>query len=303
MKKVIVTGAGGFIGGSLVKRFLELGVEVYGVGRSHMSLMRFMDNDNFHGVCASFDDYSSLAEAINCQKPDAFYHLAWAGKLSSSDLMDVDIQLGNVKAATSAAEAAIKLGSKRFVFCSSSYQSLVDEKTNTPVNVYGLCKKTAQDLCYALCTNTGTGYNSAILTNTFGVGDHSKKAVNFFIKTMLENKPLSLVKGEHKNDWLYIDDTVNGLVNIGTKGLQGKHYYIGHRKITKFKEKLTEMKDVLMSRSEMNFGQYPETTYIDYDRFDLDALYNDTGFECKADFKESILKTAEWVKGLDWDAH
>ena len=29
---------------------------------------------------------------------------------------------------------------------------------------------------------------------------------------------------------------------------------------------------------------------------DLEALYRDTGFECKSDFEESILKMVKWIK-------
>ncbi len=46
----------------------------------------------------------------------------------------------------------------------------------------------------------------------------------------------------------------------------------------------------------MLFGEFNDGANIDYSQRDLDALYNDTGFECKSDFHESILKTAEWLK-------
>lgn len=35
---------------------------------------------------------------------------------------------------------------------------------------------------------------------------------------------------------------------------------------------------------------------IDYSMIDLEALYRDTGFECKSDFEESILKMVKWIK-------
>lgn len=40
---------------------------------------------------------------------------------------------------------------------------------------------------------------------------------------------------------------------------------------------------------------------VDYRNIDIEALYNDTGFECKADFKDSILKTAAWLKRKEYD--
>ena len=63
-----------------------------------------------------------------------------------------------------------------------------------------------------------------------------------------------------------------------------------------FRSKLIAMKDILHSKSELKFGEYKDETFVNYTDFDLDALYNDTGFECKSNFRESILKTAEWLK-------
>ena len=45
------------------------------------------------------------------------------------------------------------------------------------------------------------------------------------------------------------------------------------------------------------FGAYPDAkSGVDYKYIDKDALWRDTGFECEIDFKESIMKTANWLK-------
>ena len=49
----------------------------------------------------------------------------------------------------------------------------------------------------------------------------------------------------------------------------------------------------------LEFGYYPDDGYIDYSEIDLNALYQDTGFECKADFDDSIRKTAAWLKSQE----
>ena len=40
---------------------------------------------------------------------------------------------------------------------------------------------------------------------------------------------------------------------------------------------------------------------MDYSLIDLESLRQDTGFECKADFRESIMKTVEWLKEQNSD--
>ena len=56
------------------------------------------------------------------------------------------------------------------------------------------------------------------------------------------------------------------------------------------------MRDALQPEMELTFGGMEEDTFIDYSLIELDTLYNDTGFECQADFRESIIKTAEWLR-------
>ena len=63
-----------------------------------------------------------------------------------------------------------------------------------------------------------------------------------------------------------------------------------------FRNIISKIRDIIASDIELGFGEYPDAPSVDYSLIDLDALYRDTGFECKADFKESILKTAEWIR-------
>ena len=151
-------------------------------------------------------------------------------------------------------------------------------------------------MCASMAYRGHIGFVKVILTNTFGPGDRSDKAVNTLVRSMLDRKPLRLVEGKRANDWVFIDDTVNGLITAAENGVDFRDYDIGHGEITTFREKIITMRNTLCPSIELPFGTMQENTYIDYSSIDLDALYRDTGFECKADFRKSILKTAEWVK-------
>ena len=74
-----------------------------------------------------------------------------------------------------------------------------------------------------------------------------------------------------------------------------KEYYVGHRKLRTFKEWMIMIKDCIAPDVNLRFGEYLDNQQIDYSMVDLDALYLDTGFECKADFENTMKKTAKWV--------
>ena len=77
MKKAIVTGAGGFIGGALTELLLDKGMTVYGVGISEKALGRHTGKANFYPIIADFTKYGSLHEQIEERDIDVFYHFAW----------------------------------------------------------------------------------------------------------------------------------------------------------------------------------------------------------------------------------
>lgn len=151
-----------------------------------------------------------------------------------------------------------------------------------------------------ICEIGGGIFLHVLISNTYGPYDYNFKAVCQFIKKMVNNEPLKLINETDLAEWVYIDDTVNGLIAAGEKGKNLEKYYIGHRKILTFKDYIVSLKKVLNSKSKLDFGAYQEKMGYNYNKLDLEKLYNDTGFECQADFKKSILKTKKWLEEIGY---
>lgn len=292
MKSAVVTGAGGFIGHALSKKLLEGGCRVYGVDVAGQSMKDLENYENFRPICTNLAD-GSLRQNID-GVVDVLYYLSWGGKLGGRDLYDADLQTSNI---ATAARVCTDMGGlcRRFIFAGSSYEFMKNKSKDIPFCIYGVAKRAAADMCASIALRSRMEFNKAILTNTYGVGDRSEKAVNTIAWAMMNGLPLKLVEGDRPNDWVYVDDTVEGLIHAAC-GISFKEYYIGHSEITTFREKITMMRDVLCPDRELKFGEMPEDTYIDYSETDLNALGDDTGFMCREEFNSSIIKTAEWLR-------
>ncbi|MDR1033435.1 MAG: NAD(P)-dependent oxidoreductase [Bifidobacteriaceae bacterium] len=303
MKKALITGATGFIGGALAKRLLLSGDRVFGVGRNVAKLNELKQFGDFHPVQAEFSDYINLDKKINECDFDAVYNFAWQGTSSAhGDYENYEVQLTNVKVAADLATVLPKLCSENACALNiGSYSKenvLVNSKTKFNPNIYGITKGVASELFMAILYKNHISCNALALPNVYGPNDKTNTAIVFFIKKLLANEPLNLIPSDTVDDWLYIDDAVDGIIAASTSKKAFTEYYVGHREITTFEQKLTAMKEALNSKSELNFGKFQRTIQVNYQAFDLDALYNDTGFEAKTDFKESIVKTAEWIATL-----
>ena len=293
MKNVVITGASGFLGGALTGAFLNNGDEVFAVVKKESEIVHLPEHINIYPIICDFIDYERLS--------DYFVHLAWAG-VAGAESKQIVTQVENIKATCIAMEQANILQVKRFLFAGSSYQYRMEafmqdgKEQFVQKNIYGLAKQAAGDLLKAIAIKYNIHFNKVLFTNVFGIGDDSTRSTNTFIKQLLSGEDLRLIDGEHKHDWIYIDDAVQGMLAILKKGNNGMSYYVGNRKLNSFREIITEVRDILSPKAGLYFGCYDDNGYIDYSQIDLEALYRDTGFECKSDFKESIMKTAEWLK-------
>jgi len=122
MKKIIVSGASGFIGQALIHALIEQGVEAYGLCSHPEKWVAPVPGGNLHIMRAEFTDYKKLPQIINGQGFDAFVHLAWQGYGTAKN--DYAVQFANVAYACDAVEAAVSCRCKRFLFVSSIHEFL-----------------------------------------------------------------------------------------------------------------------------------------------------------------------------------
>lgn len=295
MKTAIVTGAGGFIGGALTDFLISKGVIVYGVDISEKALARHSGNANFHPIIADFTKYSQLYEMLHADI-DVFYHFAWQGY--GKDTQNFDVQIENVIGTERACEAAVKLCCKKIVFACSSYEYQKNEIGDKIgyCSIYGAAKTASKAFARATAHRAGVTYCGAIFTNVFGVGDRSNRSSNSIIRQLLCGEDLKSIKGDALYDWSYIDDVVGGLYAIGISGIDEKEYYVGSNRLRPFRDIITEVRDILAPNAKIDYGAFEDTAFVDYTGIDIYELYRDTGFYPNCDFRESVLKTAEWLR-------
>lgn len=297
MKTAIITGVSGFIGKAFALHLAEKGYQIYGItrkaqsnslaGKAYISLVSYDPSD------------PSIAPALPLDA-DVFVHLAWDG-ISDGNYKNVQVQLDSLNMTVEMLQLALARRCKKFILAGTNQSYLKDtnpvDGRESYCSVYGAFKLACRDIGRALAFGR-MQFCTASYTNVFGVGDTSHRTANLFIDKIRRGIALDLIEGTNLYDWIYIDDATAGLAAVAEKGVNNRDYYIGSRTLRTFRAILTEVRDILNPEAALNWGTYQDTSYTDYSKIDLDALYRDTGFECSCDFRESILKTAEWVETL-----
>lgn len=304
MKKVIISGAGGFIGKALTKKMLEQEIEVWALVRNKEELRELEGNSCLHTIEAELKNYIYLKERLDVRGADAFFHLAWEGT-SGEPFKNYQLQMNNAVYSGDALNLAIELETKKFIMASTinivevmGYFGKADIKPRYTC-IYSTAKLAAEMICKTIAHQEGIDINVALIANSYGPGDYSRTIPNVLISHLLKKQSPDLVEGNFLYDWVYIDDIIAGLYAIAEKGKNQKSYYIGHRSLKTFKEIANEVKNILAPEVELRFGVYPDTMALDYDKIDVDELYKDTGYIATSDFKKTIVKTAKWLEIRD----
>lgn len=302
MKKVVVSGASGFLGKNLIKRLSDDGIFVYALVRdlSHIE-NEFKNKKNIKIVELQLSDIVFLDKRINDNEIDVFFHFAWEG--SSGPLRgNYTIQLENVNNTCQAVEVAKKINCKKFVFAESimeyEIQKAINSNKDVSINtLYSTAKLTAKYMAKTIANSIGISYIGALISNIYGEGEKSARLINTTIRNLINKKHCSFSSGEQMYDFIYIDDAVSMLKLIGEKGEKNETYYIGNREPQKLKTFLIKLKDIVDSNALLGFCELPNpNTVLDYNEFDRKILFKRFNFMPQVSFEEGIKRTFESIK-------
>ncbi|MCM1161408.1 MAG: NAD(P)-dependent oxidoreductase [Roseburia sp.] len=303
MKDAVITGANGFIGSAILKMLVKNNIKVYAVVRNRESLKEFWGNSLVDIIESDFAHYEKeLPERIP-KDVDVFYHIAWEGAYGPI-LGDYTQQIKNIQYTCDAITMAHKLQCKKFIMAGTINElellQFFHAEKDVPRKacIYGISKLSCDLMCKTLANEYGILYNTAIIGSCFGPGDRSKRIHNVFISNMLNGTRPKLISKDTLHDWIYIDDVAEMFMHIGDKSVNMKNYYLGHNYLRKLEDILYEVRDILNPKVELVFGEIESSFLIDYSLVDLNSVYEDTDYVCKTDFKEAVLKTADWIKEI-----
>ena len=301
MEYVIVTGANGFIGKTLVNALLEKGYHVVALD------VRFDDvlanEERVTCVNVTNKEVAALAEEIPHQEYRCFFHLAWAGT-SGPARADYAVQLNNVKLACDYIKLCSEIDCKRVVYASSinemeTYEYLQSDNIEPAGGyIYGTGKLAAHLMGETVAKLNGIEFIPVIITNIYGVGEKSARMIYTSINKLVHKEHCSFTAGYQTYDFIYITDAINSIIAVAEKGKAFNRYYIGSGEPKPLREFLLEMRDIVDPEAELGLGDIPfKGVDISYDQFDLKKVERDTGYRNEVPFAEGIRMTADYIRG------
>ena len=309
MNHIMVTGATGFIGSSLVRRLIKDGVEVTAlvrdVTKAKVCIRGVKDQSIFYYVWDN--SVSALAEYMKEKQVDCVVHLA-TRYITRSSWEDIDdLVESNITFGMKILEAMRIAGVRNMVNSSTSWQHYQNEPYN-PVNIYAATKQAYEDILKYYTDAEGIRTIILEIYDTYGPFDERNKILNCWKKAGKKNEVIALSPGEQKLDYVYIEDVLDGIILavqkleqpvITAEGYEAK-YALSTEEVYSLKELAEIFEEVYGKKIPVIWGgrEYREREVMEpYRR--LERL---PGWNTKYDFRSGLIKMKESEQVKD-DAH
>ncbi|NDB95178.1 MAG: NAD-dependent epimerase [Verrucomicrobia bacterium] len=244
-RRVLVTGAAGFIGYHLSERLLRQGDEVvgldnlndyYDVKLKEARLERLQKNRAFRFLKTDLGDRTGVEKIWHEVKPEVVVHLAAQAGVRYSLTHPHAYARSNLEGMLDVLEAcrAEKTGNLIFASSSSVYglnQSLpFSERDNVdhPVSLYAATKKANELMAHSYAHLYGIPCTGLRFFTVYGPWGRPDMAYYKFTRAILEGKEIELYgDGKMQRDFTYVDDIVEAVARLTSKPAVGNPKWDG----------------------------------------------------------------------------
>lgn len=223
MKKVLLTGAAGFIGQHCLRELIREGYGI--IAAYHTKLPEIEYSDQVKWIRADLTDDLKPIEDTLCETPvDMLLHLAWGlGKgyqSSAENTIWLEKSLELVK-------LFIKHGGKRVVTVGSCFEYAASQyplKEDSPLNpdtLYGECKRSLYTAAGQLCRANRISYAHIRIFYTFGKGENGMRVIPYVIDELLAGRDPRCSSGVQVLDYMCVEDVARAIVQCLERDVRG----------------------------------------------------------------------------------
>ena len=258
MKRVLVTGAAGFIGSHLTDALLARGDEVLGLDEfndyydpavKRGNLAGALAQPGFALVEADICDEAALRAAFERFRPEVVVHLAARAGVRPS-LQDPNLyHRVNVIGGQHILDACRDFGPSHLVFASSSsvyggstaVPFTEDDPVMRPISPYAATKRMNELQAHVYSHLYGLHVTMLRFFTVYGPRQRPDMAIHKFTRNLLRGEPIPVFgDGSTRRDYTYIDDIVQGLLGCVDTPLRYEILNLGESRTTTLAE-LVEM--------------------------------------------------------------
>lgn len=231
-KKILVTGAAGFIGFHLAKKLCESGWDVAGIDNlneyydvtlkyDRLDILKSGKNFHFHKI--DLIEKEKIKELFREQEFDYVVNLAAQAGVRYSLINPYSYIDSNITGFLNILEACRKFPVKHLIYASSSsvygantkMPFSVHHNVDHPVSLYAATKKANELMAHTYSNLYDIPTTGLRFFTVYGPWGRPDMALFIFTKKIFNNQPIDVYNnGKMKRDFTYVDDIVDGIIKL-----------------------------------------------------------------------------------------
>jgi len=303
MKKVLLTGANGFIGRHAIPFLVKLGYEVHAVFYPNDSGLNEGKNIFLHRCnLLNMEEQKQLLIEV---KPTHLLHFAWyavPGKYWTS--------LENIRWVQTSLELLMNFtsqGGKRAVLAGTcaeydwNYGYCSEGITPTrPQTLYGTCKNSLQEILSQFSKQTGISSAWGRIFFLYGPYEAKTRLIPSVITSLLQGLPARCTDGNQIRDFLHVEDVASAFVSLLDSNVEGPVNIASGQPVA-LKTIIYTIADLLGKRYLVKLGVLPtpenEPSFL---VADVRKLNQQVGWKPKITLEAGLKSTIEWWKNTSY---
>ena len=329
--KILVTGSAGFIGSALTLRLLARGDTIVGIDNHNdyydpaikeARLERFINNPNYTHLRVDLTNGKIIEETFTKYKPERVVNLAAQAGVRYSIENPLAYINSNIVGFAHILEGCRHNDIEHLVYASTSsvygantsMPFSVHQNVDHPLSVYSASKKSNELMAHTYSHLYRLPTTGLRFFTVYGPWGRPDMALFLFTKAILSNEKIKVFNhGQHRRDFTYIDDIVEGIIRIldnpathnpnwdsekpdpGSSNAPWRVYNIGNNKPVELMDYIAALEKALGKKAEKEFlplqaGDVPET-YANVD--DLVEQFN---YKPNTSIEDGINSFVSWYR-------
>jgi UDP-glucuronate 4-epimerase len=233
-KSILITGVAGFIGFSVAQRFLKLNWKVFGVDnlnnyysvslkKKRIIQLKKISNKKFFFFKIDIKNRSSLEKIFRNNNFDIVLNLAAQAGVRYSLVNPKSYIESNLMGFFNVIDLSKYYKIKHFIFASTSsvygnlekYPLKEEYPTDSPIQLYAATKKSNEVIAHSYSAMHKLKVSVLRFFTVYGPWGRPDMALFSFTKNIIEKKNINIFNnGNHTRDFTFIDDIVQGIINL-----------------------------------------------------------------------------------------
>lgn len=296
MKRVLVTGASGFLGQQCLQQLLLRDYEIHAISSS----VQDKQND-IHWHQLDLSDYAKTNQIVKEVGATHLMHLAW--RAAHSGLWNAMDNQPWVGISINLLDAFREHGGKRVVGVGSCgeydwRQGICVEglSPTQPDTFYGVCKGAVRDVFMDIGQRTDLSIAWARPFFIYGPGEHPSRLVSNVIVSLLKGEEALCSHGRQVRDYLHSQDVADGLVTLLESSVE-ETINISSGEFTSLRDIISFIGQELKKPELVKLGAREAAAH------EPPVIIGDTrkmkeliGWQAKLTMEEGLKKTVDWWK-------